>query len=338
MWYKNNGNDNDVVLSSRVRLARNLSEYPFAEKLTKEQAEEIINKAKTIFSENDGWKATDMESLDEAQRGALIDKHLISSEFAKKKGPACYIENDEREVYIMVLEEDHFRIQSVTAGFDLNKAADAAYAADDMLDKAADVAFSEKLGYITHCPTNLGTGMRASVMLYLPAYTKTGYIRSLSYELARMGFTICGIGGEGSDTVAYIYQIANEATLGMSEEETISKLEGIVKQIVAKERELRKSLYEDKRDYLTETARRDIGIIMYAGHLTLGEMLTMYSEIRLCAALGYITVPVNLIDEMLIESMPDMLTTGGADVKAPHGRDIARASHAREIIGQVKFD
>ena len=199
MWYKNSGNDNDVVLSSRVRLARNLSEYPFAEKLTKEQAEEIINKVKTIYSENDGWTATDMESLDEAHRGALVDKHLISDEFSRKKGPAYFIENDERGVYIMVLEEDHLRIQSVVAGLDLTKAADAVYAADDMLDKGADVAFSEKLGYITHCPTNLGTGMRASVMLHLPAYTMSGYMRSLSYELARMGFTIRGMDGEGSD-------------------------------------------------------------------------------------------------------------------------------------------
>lgn len=104
MWYKNSGNDNDVVLSSRVRLARNLSEYPFAEKLTKEQAEEIINKVKSIYSENDGWTATDMESLDEAHRGALVDKHLISDEFSRKKGPAYFIENDERGVYIMVLK------------------------------------------------------------------------------------------------------------------------------------------------------------------------------------------------------------------------------------------
>ena len=102
MWYKNSGNDNDVVLSSRVRLARNLSEYPFAEKLTKEQAEEIINKVKSIYSENDGWTATDMESLDEAHRGALVDKHLISAEFSKKKGPAYFIENDERGVYIKI--------------------------------------------------------------------------------------------------------------------------------------------------------------------------------------------------------------------------------------------
>ncbi len=336
MWYKNNGNDNDVVLSSRVRLARNLSAYPFAEKLTKEQAEEIINKAKTIFNENEGWTATDMESLDEAGRGALFDKHLISAEFAKKKGPACYIENAEQEVYIMVLEEDHFRIQAVTAGLDLKKAADAAYAADDKLDKEAEIAFSEKLGYITHCPSNLGTGMRVSVMLYLPAYVRAGYMSRLSYELARMGYTVCGIGGEGSDTVANIYQIANEATLGMNEEETISKLEEVVKQIISKERELRKTIFEDKRDYLTEKARRDIGIIMYAGHLTFGEFLTMYSEIRLSAALGYINIPINLIDEMLIEAMPDMLTTSGADVKEPHGRDIARAAHMREIIGQVK--
>lgn len=337
MWYKNSGKENDVALSSRIRLARNLSEYPFSEKLNEKQAEEIINKIKAVFNDKEGWNADDMSSFSETERGALVEKHIISREFAAKKDKACLISNDEKSVYIMVLEEDHLRIQSVVAGLDLDSALSAVFEAENMIDEAVDIAYSEKLGYITHCPTNLGTGMRASVMLHLPAYTAAGYMRNLSYELTKMGFTIRGMGGEGSKAVAYLYQISNEVTLGMSEEETVSKLEGIVKQIIAKERELRNSISSDRREELIEKARRDIGIIMYAGRLSSSEIMSMYSELRLSAALGYITMPVNMVDELFVESMPNMIRVGNDKIKTPLDRDRARASRAREIIGQAKL-
>lgn len=337
MWYKNSGKDNDVALSSRVRLARNLTDYPFSEKLTDAQASEIIDKIKAVFTGKEGWVAEDMSKFNAVQRGALVEKHIISREFAEKKGPALLISNDEKSVYIMVLEEDHLRIQSVVAGFDLEKALSAVFEAEKMIDEAVDLAFSERLGYITHCPTNLGTGMRASVMLHLPAYTSAGYMRNLSYELTRMGFTIRGMGGEGSKAVAFLYQISNEVTLGMSEEETISKLEGIVKQIIAKERELRNSISSDRREEIIEKARRDIGIIMYAGRLTSSEIISMYSELRLCASLGYITMPAELIDELFVSSMPNMISSGSDKVKTPLDRDRQRAAKAREIIGKVNF-
>lgn len=337
MWYKNNGKENDVALSSRIRLARNLSEYPFSEKLSEKQAEEVIDKIKAVFDGKEGWSATDMSVLSEAERGAMVEKHIISREFASKKGKACLISNDEKSLYIMVLEEDHLRIQSVVAGLDLESAMSAVFEAESMIDEAVDLAYSEKLGYITHCPTNLGTGMRASVMLHLPAYTAAGYMRNLSYELTRMGFTVRGMGGEGSKAVAYLYQISNEVTLGMSEEETVSKLEGIVKQIIAKERELRNSISSDKREELIEKARRDIGVIMYAGRLSSSEIMSMYSELRLSAALGFITLPVSMVDELFVESMPNMITAGSDKVKTPLDRDRARAARAREIIGAAKL-
>lgn len=337
MWYKNNGKENDVALSSRIRLARNLSEYPFSEKLSEKQAEEVIDKIKAVFDGKEGWSATDMSALSEAERGAMVEKHIISREFASKKGKACLISNDEKSLYIMVLEEDHLRIQSVVAGLDLESAMSAVFEAESMIDEAVDLAYSEKLGYITHCPTNLGTGMRASVMLHLPAYTAAGYMRNLSYELTRMGFTVRGMGGEGSKAVAYLYQISNEVTLGMSEEETVSKLEGIVKQIIAKERELRNSISSDKREELIEKARRDIGVIMYAGRLSSSEIMSMYSELRLSAALGFITLPVSMVDELFVESMPNMITAGSDKVKTPLDRDRARAARAREIIGSAKL-
>lgn len=337
MWYKNIGKENDVALSSRIRLARNLSEYPFSEKLSEKQADEIINKIKAVFDGKEGWTATNMSSLSATERGAMVEKHIISREFAEKKGKACLISNDEKSVYIMVLEEDHLRLQSVVAGLDLESALSAVFEAESMIDEAVELAYSEKLGYITHCPTNLGTGMRASVMLHLPAYTSAGYMRNLSYELTRMGFTIRGMGGEGSKAVAYLYQISNEVTLGMSEEETVSKLEGIVKQIIAKERELRNSISSDRREEIIEKARRDIGIMMYAGRLSSSEIVSMYSELRLSAALGFITLPVNMVDELFVESMPNMIMAGNDKIKTPLDRDRARAARAREVISAAKL-
>ncbi len=330
MWYKNSGNDNDVVLNSEVRLARNINGYPFEEKLTEEQADELVGKIKAVFDGKEGWTATDMSTLDDAHKGELADKRVISSDFAKKSGKTCLIENDDCGVYIMVLEEDHLRIRSVLPGFNVSGAADEVYKAEEMLDRSLDIAFSEKLGYITHCPTDLGTGMRASVMLSLPAFTVSGRMRRLSYELARMGFSISG------ESAQYIYQISNEATLGVSEEETLSKLEAIVKQVVEQERTLRGELFSARRDSLTEKARRDIGIIMYAGRLSLKELTAMYSEIRLCAALSYLDIPVNILDEMFVESMHDVLAVSSG-AKETSEIEKARAERAREIIGRVNI-
>lgn len=336
MWYKNSGNDNDVVLNSEVRLARNINGYPFEEKLTDEQADELVGKIKAVFDGKEGWTVTDMAALDDAHKGELADKRIISSDFAKKSGKTCLIENDECGVYIMVLEEDHLRVRSVLPGFNVSGAADEVYKAEEMLDRVLDIAFSEKLGYITHCPTDLGTGMRASVMLSLPAFTVSGRMRRLSYELARMGFSISGMGGNGSEASHYIYQISNEATLGVSEEETLSKLEAIVKQVVEQERALRGELFSARREALTEKARRDIGIIMYAGRLSLKELTAMYAEIRLCAALSYLDIPTNLLDEMFIESMHDVLAVSSG-AKDTSEIEKARANRAREIIGRVNI-
>ncbi len=337
MWYKNKGIDNDVAVSSRVRLARNLADYPFSEKLNEAQAKEIIEKIKAVFAGDDEWEAVDMTGLSSLEKGALVEKHIISREFAERKTPAMLLKNDAKSVYIMVLEEDHLRLQSVVAGFDLKTAAEAVFEAESKIDEAVELAFSEKLGYITHCPTNLGTGMRASVMLHLPAYTRAGYMRNLAYQLSKMGFTVRGMGGEGSAAEAFLYQISNEVTLGMSEDETISKLEGVIRQIIAKEREIRNSISSEAREELIEKGRRDIGVMMYAGRLSSREVLAMYSELRLCAAMNYIPMPAELLDELLTSSMPNVIAAGEKEIKTPADRDRRRANVVREIVGKVKL-
>ena len=337
MWYMNKGNDNDVVLSTRVRLARNISGYPFPEKLGDEKAKELIGKIKAIFDGREGWTYTDMASTSEAEKSALAEKHVISREFAEKKAPSALISNDERGVYIMVLEDDHLRIQSVVAGYDLADASDAVYEAEGFIDEALEIAYSEKLGYITHSPANLGTGMRASVMLHLPAYTDTGRMRSLAYQLTRMGFTVRGMGGEGSAADAYIYQISNEVNLGMSEDDIIAKLDGVIRQIIARERELRGTYSDEFKARLEERARRDVGVMMYAGRLSLGEGENMYSELRLASAMDLSPLSVQKADELLISIMPGVIAASEKEAKTQEDIDRKRAKIAADILSDVKF-
>ncbi len=340
MWYKNSGKDSDVALSTRVRLARNLKEYAFAEKLSDEKSAELIEKVRAVFDGKSGWSFTDMKDKNGIERGSMVEEHIISRDFAEKKTASALISNEEKSVYIMILEEDHLRIQSIISGNNLEVAMKRVFEAEEMIDEALEIAFSEKLGYITHCPTNLGTGMRASVMLHLPAYTKSGYLKSLSYQLSKMGFTIRGMEGEGSAATAYLYQISNEVTLGISEEETISKLSSIIREIVAKEREFRNALSSDTREELIEKARRDIGIIMYAGRLTSTEVIEMYSELRLAASLGYIGVEPTVMDELFISSMPNTVAKNSKSEDRkndPISRDRSRASAVREIISKTSI-
>lgn len=338
MWYNNKGKDNNVVLSSRVRLARNIAGYPFPDKLNAEQANEIIGKIKSIFEDKDGWEFIDFTSLKPVDKAAMLEKHIISREFAEKNTPSALIKNEEKSVYIMLMEEDHLRLQCITAGMDVKTAADAVFEAEDMIDEAVELAFSEQYGYITHCPTNLGTGMRASVMLHLPAYTKYGGIRALSMQLSKLGMTIRGMNGEGSAPSAHLYQISNEVTLGSSEDETIAKLNEVVGKIAAKEWELREKLDEAQREELTDRAMRDYGILRYARKLNAGEIVAMYSELRLAASMKLVNVPTEKLDEMFFTTMPNTLIAENGEARAVQVRDKMRAEKIRKILSDIEIN
>lgn len=325
-WYEIPGNENDVVVSSRVRLARNLSDYPFEPKLTPEQGKAICEKAASVFG--DGWTYTDFSALSPVERRAYGEKHLVSPEFAEKKTPCALLSKG--SVHIMVLEEDHLRIQSIYPGLALEEAWHDAAAADTLLDEKVDVAWSETYGYLTHCPTNLGTGMRASVMLFLPAYTAAHGIQSLAGQLAKIGLTIRGMYGEGSAADGCLYQISNQVTLGITEEETIRKLETVVGQIVKTERELRE---KQDREALADRAGRTLGILLYARRMDSTELLKLYAALRLGASMKLLDgiTPV-MADRLLVESMPAVLTLSGNLDGDEGARDRARAEKIRSLL------
>lgn len=331
MWYNSTGKDSDVVLSTRVRLARNLAGYPFPGRMTDAQRREVSDKVKSVFT-GDGWEKVEFASLTPAERASMLEKHLVSREFVTDAGARTLIKNEEKSVYIMTPEEDHLRIQSVVAGLDIDSAVKAAFDAEETADKALDFAFSEQYGYVTHCPTNLGTGMRLSVMMFLPAYTEADAMFDLSNQLSRLGMTVRGMHGEGSGAAAYLYQISNQTTLGVSEEEIAKKLGKIVGEIIENERKLRKNLPESRKKALAETARRDYGILMYAGYLSSHELVKMYAEMRYASVLGLSGVPVSKLDEMLIRSLPNTVAAENNAADDADARDKARAETARKII------
>ncbi|MGN1347199.1 MAG: ATP--guanido phosphotransferase [Eubacteriales bacterium] len=334
MWYMKKGNDNDVAVSTRVRLARNLSGYPFEGRLSDEKAKEILDKVWAVFDGKPGWTYTDFASLPAVERASYAERHIVSPEFARKSGPCALISNEDASVYIMVLEEDHLRLQAITAGMDLTGAVNAVMETEKLLDDALDLAYSEKLGYLTHCPTNLGTGMRASVMLHLPAYTGAGGIRSLQNQLEKLGLTIRGMAGEGSAASGCLYQISNQVTLGITEEETITKLEDVIGQIIAKERELRGKLSRPSLDSLSDRVMRNMGVMMYANRIGSAELLSLYSDVRLGASLHLIDLPAEKLDEMLMRCMPNTICAEHEGVASPADRDRTRASVVKEILGK----
>ncbi len=335
MWYGKHGKENDTAVSTRVRLARNLNGYAFDGRLTEEKAKEIIGKVWAVFDGKEGWTFTDFASLPAVERASYAERHIVSPDFARKTGPCALISNEEKSVYIMVLEEDHIRVQAITAGFDIAGTMQAVTEAETLLEDALDIAYSEKLGYLTHCPTNLGTGMRASVMLHLPAYTGAGGIRGLQNQLSKLGLTIRGMTGEGSAASGSLYQISNQITLGVTEDEVAAKLEDVIGQIIAKERELRGRIRRDSLDALSDRVMRGMGVMMYATRIGSAELLSLYSDLRLGASLHLLELPLEKLDEMLMRCMPNTICSEHEGTVSPSDRDRVRAAVVKEILGKT---
>lgn len=335
MWYEMTGKDSDVVVSSRIRLARNINDYPFEGRLNTACAKEIIEKVKKVFDEDDSYKFIDFAALNETEKMSEMEKHKVSPEFVSKTTPRALIESDKNQVYIMVLEEDHIRIQAILSGLSLEEAYNRASDADDRLDAALNIAYDEKLGYLTHCPTNLGTGMRASVMMFLPAITYAGGIRTLQNQLGKIGLTIRGMSGEGSSGDGCLYQISNQVTLGTSEEEIISKIDKIAENLIAQERKLRQELLSDKSGRFNDRIMRSYGTMLYATLIDSKEMFRLYADVRLGASLKIIDcIKTEQLDEMLIRGMSATLMCENKEAKTPAQRDRARADLIRRVLNK----
>lgn len=329
-WYKNNGPKDDVVVSSRIRLARNLSGIPFPSRMTNAQRAELNAKVKkAIIESNTPFSKTlkyiDMRDVPETQKYAMVERHIISPEFANIEGESAIILSNDESISIMIGEEDHIRIQVIYAGLQLNEAYDVAERIDSLLHGSLQFAFDDNLGFLTECPTNLGTGLRASVMLHLPALENSGEIESLSNSISKIGFTVRGMYGEGSKSAASLYQLSNQITLGLSEKNALENLSIITNQLIEKEKESSQKL---DKILLEDICYRALATLKSARVLSSDEMMKLISRVKLGKSMGILNIDVSPI-KIMIEAQPFMLMQKYG-ILEPKDRDIYRANMVRD--------
>ena len=332
-WYNTTAKDADTVISSRVRLARNINGYPFASRLDVVGANEIIEKV-SLPLETSGFRKINFADLTPVMATSYVERHYVSPEFIGKEAPHALFLQEQTGCAVMVCEEDHLRIQCILPGLALKDAYLGASRAEKRLDEDFDFAYSEELGYLTHCPTNLGTGMRASVMMFLPALTRGGYMDSLATQLSKIGLTVRGLFGEGSGAAGCMYQISNQVTLGISEEETLKKLNDAIRQIIDSEHKAREAITGDALDRLTDRILRSEGTLKYAYMLSSSEFIKLFADVRFGIALGIVSdISYEQLGTLLVEAMPATLTLSAENPPKTEGaRDKLRAQRIKSIL------
>lgn len=284
---RTNGHIETTVISTRLRLARNLQAYPFPSRLGAAQAEEIIFLVREAMKTMDGdFEEYPMASIDPRQAQLLQEQHLISPALAAKRTGAAFVSPD-RCVSVMVNEEDHLREQYIVSGFDFYRAYERVVGLDEGLGARLHFAYDKKLGFLTACPSNVGTGMRASAMLFLPALERSDALREIVPRLKAGGLTVRGMFGEGTASEGYVYQVSNERTLGLSEQELLADMVRIIKNLCELERTERKKLLKKEAFSLKDECLRAFGILTNCGYLDYKEMMDLLVKVRLGIALGF---------------------------------------------------
>jgi len=336
-WYSETGPESDVVVSTRVRLARNLRDFPFPSRMSREQANSVISLTKeAVFNNNKssgGFSFIDMQSLDTIEKQAMVERHAISRELAESTINSALIISADEKISIMINEEDHLRIQCLFPGLQLSSAWELGSNIDSQLEKKIKYAFSPEYGYLTSCPTNVGTGIRASVMLHLPALVMTGYIGSLLQACSKIGIAVRGIFGENSQAMGNMFQISNQVTLGQSEEEIISGVSNIAMQIISQERNLRKQLLRENSKKFEDRVYRSFGILTNARIISSEESLKLLSDVKLGADMDILKdVSNEAINETMVLIQPASIQRIAGKVLQPEERDIKRAEIIRQKL------
>jgi protein arginine kinase len=289
-WFEENGENSDIVISSRVRLARNIEKYNFSLKLSDDDARTMVNEVCDklhCIKELSSYNSYDFQDLDIYQKVAMKERHVISNFLLNQDVAAGMVSPDEN-VSIMINEEDHIRIQAYVAGMDMMKAYNMADKIDDSIGKVLNYAYDDKYGYLTTCPSNVGTGMRASYMMHLPGLAGGNRIAGLATEIGRFGLVLRGIFGEGSRSLGDIYQISNQVTLGLSEREIIENLDNITEQIIRQERAIRKQYVTKKKMTALDGVYRSYGVLKYARKVSLKDGMVLLSQLRLGLSEGLV--------------------------------------------------
>ena len=336
-WLLSGGEENDIVISSRIRLARNLVGFPFPTRATEQDRrlvrDSVQRAAEELFPEDD-YYFVNLQTLPLLDREYLLERQLISRELVEtERTHAALIDRQER-FCVMVNEEDHLRIHAAVSGLVPRKVWEQVNQVDDQLGSKLDYVFHDKYGFLTTCVTNAGTGMRISMMLHLPALALTGEMDKVARSLKKANLTVRGLYGEGSQILGDLYQISNRITLGKSEEELMTKMSDLIPQIVAYERQARNFVIKDRRDIILDRCSRAVGVLRTAR--TMGNVETIHhlSSLRLGIHTGLLEgIDIEAVNSLLLYTQPAHLQKiQGAELSQAE-QDVVRATYIRQVIG-----
>lgn len=336
-WLKGTGPHADIVISSRIRLARNLEKMSFPHWAKKDESEKVLVLAEHAFKRVEDLKDSlflRLENFDSIDKQFLVERHLMSNEHAIRSNQKGLLVNPEENVAIMVNEEDHLRIQVMESGFDLDETWRVSNSIDDRLSELLPYAFNSDWGYLTACPTNTGTGMRGSVMLHLPALVMIRQINRVLEAIAKLSFTARGLYGEGTQASGNFFQISNQVSLGQKEEEILGNIKGVIRQIIDQEIKAREVLLAEHRELLEDRVWRSYGTLKNAHIISSNETVELLSMFRLGSDLGILKgVDRGLINELFILTQPSHLQKLENKKFSANERDIKRAQIIREKLG-----
>ncbi len=335
-WLNCSAPDSDVVLSSRIRLARNIGNVPFPNHAKPEALEEVLNKVEEAYPSVDFLKEAvffDMGQLSGIEQHILAERHVISPEFVEKSLPEGLILNKRGGCSVMINEEDHLRIQALDSGFQPEKLWDFVEHIDRQMSSVIEYAFSDEFGFLTACPTNTGTGLRVSLFVYLPALSITEKLKNVLREKPPSGLAVRGFYGEGSDVVGDIYQISNQFTLGWTEWRIIEDIEECARKIIDQERLARQEILEDDRAHLEDRVFRAIGVVERAKIISSLEFIELFASLKLGILTGLISdIDQQALNELLVKSQPAHIQQMAGSPLTPLERDIFRADFIRKRL------
>ncbi len=339
-WMTGKSKDNSIVITSRIRLARNLCDTPYpgwAKKAERKRALASIFPAVKNLTEMEKGFAQELSELDPLKKQVLVERHLISREQAARGEGCAAVVNRKQSLSLMVNEEDHLRMQSIRSGLRLQEAYDLLDGVDQKLETKLNYAYDNDLGYLTACPTNIGTGMRASAMLHLPALVLSDQITQVLQAVGKIGLAVRGLFGEGTESLGDLFQISNQSTLGESEETIINRLERVIKQVANHEKNARLKMLQEEPDILTNKIGRAYGLLKHAHMFDSKEAFTHISILRLGADLGYFPEgTMQLCDALMMEIQPAHLQLYAGKELEPGKRDIIRAEIIRDRLQNTK--
>lgn len=335
-WMLTSGPLGEIVISSRIRLARNLSGFSFPGWANEDDRMLVLNSVKPTvdtLSEMRGAFSSDLRNLTTIRKQVLVERHLISREQAAKGNGSAVVMNRKQTLCIMINEEDHLRMQSIKPGLNLKSAFNMIDKVDTKLEENIDYAFDNQHGYLTACPTNLGTGMRASAMLHLPALVLSEQINQVIQAVNKIGLAVRGLYGEGTEALGNLFQVSNQHTLGEKEIEIVARLEKVIKQIIEHEKNARATLFEDRRAMLDDKVGRAYAILRHGHIISTKEALELLSMLRAGVDLGYFPEEVRgIIDVLFMEIQPAHLQMRADSKLGVEERDIMRAEIMRDEL------